>query len=190
MISQRKRGGASPPFFSSHSGPVLVCGNAWCLQDDIKTAREIYGDIPAIAVNGAAKNVRALALFSFHPHRFVATGFGWIGRQQQIHSDFTVHSAHYDESMPWVDHWWPGTAGGGGSAWGARKLASHMGFDQVILCGAPLSPGGYSGDPIAKLMRQPAVIEGYRDGIRAETEWHEGVKSMSGWTKEFLGSPG
>ena len=64
-----------------------------------------------------------------------------------------------------------------------------MGFDPVILCGTPLDPGGYASNPIAKLMRREEVIENLRCEIEADTEWHEGVYSMSGFTKKLLGSP-
>lgn len=182
--------GATPPYSLSHSGPVLVCGNAWCLFEDIERAQAFFGPVPAIAVNGAAQHVKAVALYSKHPRRFVERGFDWIDRQQRRFGDgFTVHGSRFQPGMPWVDHWWEDARGGGGSAWGARKIASLMGFAPVILCGAPLVPGGYAGNPIAKVMRQEAVVENLRREIESDADWHEGVLSMSGWTAEFLGRP-
>ena len=37
---------------------------------------------------------------------------------------------------------------------------------------------------------QQAVIDQFRRQIEAEPEWHDGVTSMSGWTREFFGAPG
>ena len=186
-MSRTSKGGglASPPYLFSHSGPVLVCGNAYNLHDDFECAQQLYPDAPVIAVNGAAGEVKACALYSKHPEKMIQ----WIKRQRQFGLGFTVHGSKHKSHCPWVDHWWPDARGGGGSAWGARKVATLMGFAPVVLCGSPLDPGGYASNPIAKLMRREDVIENLRCEIEADTEWHEGVYSMSGFTKKLLGSP-
>ena len=140
-----------------------------------------------IAVNGASAMVEAMALYSKHPERFKS--WGWIAAQSKLHDGFTVHGSQAHDGMPWVDHWWPDARGGGGSAWGARKLAWLMGFDPAILCGCPLAPGNYADHKPGVLMTQDAVIDQFRRQIEAEPEWREGVKSMSGWTREFFGAP-
>ena len=165
-----------------------MAGNAWCLHDDLTNARLLYPTAPVVAVNGAAAHVKALALFSKHPARFMPAR--WIEKQRRFHDDFTVHGAVHEDGVPWVQHWWEDARGGGSSAWGARKLAWLMGFDPVILCGAPLEVGGYSGYEMhSALMQSPTIIQDFRDQLKAETEWHEGALSMSGWTADFLGSP-
>ncbi|KKL76037.1 hypothetical protein LCGC14_2048930, partial [marine sediment metagenome] len=73
--------------------------------------------------------------------------------------------------------------------WGARKLATLLGFDSVILCGMPLNPGNYASGRLSKLMKNPDVIDSFRREIEDDIEWHEGVTSMSGWTRELLGGP-
>ncbi|KKM16830.1 hypothetical protein LCGC14_1681900 [marine sediment metagenome] len=186
-MSRTSRGGglASPPYSFSHSGPVLVCGNAYNLHDDLERARQLYPDAAVIAINGAAGEVKACALYSKHPEKMPQ----WIKRQRQFGEDFTVHGSKHKPGCPWIDFWWEDARGGGGSAWGARKLATLMGFAPVILCGAPLDPGGYASSPIAKLMRREDVIDSFRQEIENDVEWHEGVYSMSGWTSELLGEP-
>lgn len=186
-MSRTSRGGglASPPYSLSHSGPVLVCGNAYNLHDDLERARQLYPDAPVIAVNGATGELQAFALYSKHPEKMPQ----WIKRQRQFGNDFTVHGSKYRTDCLWVDYWWEDARGGGGSAWGARKVATLMGFYPVILCGAPLDPGGYASSPIAKLMRREDVINNFRREIESDVEWHEGVYSMSGWTRDFLGEP-
>ena len=176
---------ASPLYPFKHSGPVIVAGNARCMHEDISRAREIYGDIPIIAVNGASREIKAQFLYSKHPERFVERGGYWIARQQAFHLKFEVHGSAYHENMPFVHYWWEAARGGGGSGWGGRKLATCLGFDKVILCGIPLVPGGYVRG-ISKLMNRQDVIDVFRHEIEADTSWHEGVISMSGWTKDLL----
>ena len=36
-------------------------------------------------------------------------------------------------------------------------------------------------------MTQESVVERYQREITQDTEWHNGVISLSGWTKDFLG---
>lgn len=147
---------------------------------------------PIIAVNGAAGEVAADFLYSRHPERFRDPPFCWKGRQlKRFGAVPTVHSAsrrRHPRAVSWVDHWWLDTGGGGGSGWGARKLAGLLGFDLVVLCGMPLVPGNYSGNRPGKLMTRDTVIADFRKGIEEEPEWHEGVLSMSGWTAARFGT--
>ncbi len=167
-----------------------MCGNAWCLHDDIANARKIYPDAPVIAVNGASGEVKAMALYSKHPDRLVGKAFGWIERQRRFHSDFTVHGSRFKENMPWVQHWWPDARGGGGSAWGARKLGYLMGYNPVVLCGAPLECGNYANHSIGRVMGKQETHDAFRRQIMSEVDWHAGCYSMSGATREILGEPG
>ena len=179
---------ASPSYPFEHSGPCIVAGNAWCLHNDLEQARRVYPDIPIIAVNGAAREVKAIALFSYHPERFVERGFEWIRRQRLFGQDFTVHGSRFMPDMPWVQYWHEEARGGGSSAWGARKLAKLMGFDLVVLCGCPMTAGPYVGNHgMGGTMTQESVVEKYQQEIINDTEWHKGAISLSGWTKEFLG---
>lgn len=176
-----------PPFF--FSGPCIVAGNAWCLHDDLAAAREIIGDVPVIAVNGASREVKAIALYSVHPQRFIEHGFEWIRHQRRLFGEgFTVHSSNKPKhgDLPYVEYWWH-IPGGGGSAWGARKVARLIGFDTVVLCGCPLLPGNYTGYRPGMLMTKAEVTDQYAAEIASDTDWHEGAYSMSGKTREILG---
>jgi len=187
MRTGKGGGVASPPWPARHHGPVLVCGNAWCLHDDVERARKIYPDAAVIAVNGASREIEAFALFSQHPERFVS--HRWIEWQRKRHEAFTVHGCKFRPDMPWVDHWWEDARGGGSSAWGARKVAGLMGFDPVILCGAPLLPGNYAGHRPGVLMTDDRVVSTYRAQIEKDADWHIGCYSMSGWTRDQFGEP-
>ena len=185
-------GHCQPPYSTVHKGPVLVCGHAFCFEDDLAIARAQYPEAPVIAVNGASGAVKAFALFTQHPIKFPK----WIKLQtDRFGTGFSTHAAgkrHIATKLGKtprleVEHWWDGVAGGGTSVWGARKMARFMGFDKVILVGAPMEVGGYGDGKFSKLMQKPEVIESYREYIRNDTDWHDGVASVSGWTKEFFG---
>ena len=174
---------------SQHSGPVFVCGNAACLPDDLERARKLFPPAQVIAVNGAAREVKADFLFSCHPERFIERGSEWIRHQRRLFGNtFTVHGASFKPDMPWVDYWWQEARGGGGSAWGARKVAKLMGFDTVVLCGCPLLPGNYTGHRMGLNMTKPEIVSQYAAEIASDTDWHKGCYSMSGATKDILGS--
>lgn len=184
-----------PVYCQKHSGTVIILGNAYCLEEDYCAAREIHPEVPVIAVNGSASFTKAFALFTQHPANFPK----WIKGQRKFGDDFSTHSAgtardrtafgKLREYKPWVDYWWKYGAAGGTSVWGARRVASYMGFDSVILCGMPLKIGGYHGKGIAKAFQRPEVLDHYRSQIVLDEYFHKGVKSMSGWTREFFGAP-
>ncbi len=178
-----------PPYLVNHSGPCIVAGNAFNLHDDLAKAWSLCPEVPVIAVNGAAGEVAAQFLFSYHPIQFIQRPYAWIGRHNRFGGTYTVHGAKFEEGMPWVHHWWEGARGRGGSAWGARKLAALMGFDTVILCGSPLVPGNYAGHKLGRHMVVPSVTDDLLRDITADTDWHKGAYSMSGRTRDLLGEP-
>ena len=153
-------------------------------------ARAIVGEVPVIAVNGAARDVKAFAIYSQHAERFTQRGFDWIRHQKRLFGpDFTVHSARWRDGCPWVQYWWPEATGPGSSAWDARKVAWLMGFETVILCGCPLVPGPYVDYRLGGLMHRADVVDSYLLAIAADVDWHPGVYSMSGRTGELFGEP-
>ena len=187
MDNESGGGISSPPF--SFTGACIVAGNAWNLHEDLEAVRAKIGDVPVIAVNGASREVKAIALYSAHPQRFVELGCEWIRHQRRLFGDgFTVHSSNKSihGDLPFVQHWWNIT-GGGGSAWGARKIAKLMGFSTVVLCGCPLTPGNYTGHRLGMNMTKPEIVEQYASEIASDVDWHEGCYSMSGATRDILG---
>lgn len=178
----------SPPYSFQHTGPVLVCGSAACLYDDLERARKRYPDASVIAVNGAAKLVPAIVLYSKHPERFIERR--WLSAQRFFFGDHAVVHADVRAATrpPCIEYWWTGLWGGGGSAWDARKLATVLGFAPIVLCGCPLVAGPHVGSlSFASFMHREDVVDGFRREIEVDTKWHEGVYSMSGWTRELLG---
>lgn len=184
---------SSPIYPHKHEGPVLVCGSAWGLADDLLAAKKIYPDAPIIAVNHSAQVLKALAIFTQHPRKMVK----WAAIQQaRFGEGFTTHAAgtaHVATKLgrtpeiSGIDYWWDGVACGGTSGWGARRLAHFMGFELVVLCGIPIEVGGYYDGAISKSNKHQATIRHYQEQIKKDTLMHDNVKSMSGWTKKFFG---
>ena len=164
-----------------------MAGSAACLYDDLSRARLKVGDVPVIAVNGAAKLVPAIAIYSKHPERFISRR--WLEAQIFHFGPTIVHADVKAATRPvCVEYWWSGLWGCGGSAWDARKLAVALGFSQIILCGCPLVAGPHVGGlSFASFMHREDVVEGFRREIETDTEWHAGVYSCSGWTREIFG---
>lgn len=94
------------------------------------------------------------------------------------------------KDYPWVDGWWPKLAGSGSSAWFAAKASLIMGHERVILCGVPLEPGPYADGLHAPTFEDhTGTVRTMREVIQRDDWAHDAVSSMSGWTKEFFGSP-
>ena len=177
---------ANPPYLLQHEGLCIVAGNAWTLPEDFKRARELFQDAPVMAVNGAAREVKAFALVSQHPQNFTAYGAEWSRHQRRLFGGgFTTHS---HEFHPNVDYRWD-VRPAGGSAWMARKIAGLMGFNTVVLVGCPLSPGNYVNHRPGILMTKQNVVDELLRQIEVDKDWHKGCYSMSGRTREILGQP-
>jgi hypothetical protein len=142
-----------------------------------------------IAVNGASKLVDADHVYSKHPERFIT--YRWLEAQRFRFGDVTVHADVKAASRPdCVDEWWDGIWGGGGSAWDARKLAVRLGYEAVILCGVPMIAGPHVPQvQLGSFMHREDIVKEFRDQIEADAKWHKGATSMSGWTRDLLGSP-
>ena len=181
---------AAPPFPYRYSGPCIIAGSANCLFDDLRRARLLYGEsVPVVAINGAAREVRAFILASQHPERMLAPGFEWARHQKRkFGPGFTIHAPGEPQTdIAHVDYWWP-VKRAGGSAWFGRKVAGLIGFSPVVLCGCPIISGPYVGNHnIGGFMHRDDVVAELRKGIEADVEWHEGVFSMSGFTRDLLG---
>lgn len=184
--------GASPAYPVRHKGAVLVCGSAFCLPEDYARARRIFPDAPVIAVKDASCYVPSFALFGLHPAKMPRA----VAGQLKINNEFTTHMSGSLLERTRLggatsfrpDYWWPGCTEGS-SAWGARRMAAMMGFDTVVLCGAPLVQGGYIGGKISTSFRQEGIVKKYKDAIMRDVDFHAGVHSMSGWTREVFGAP-
>lgn len=190
---------AIPAYPVRHSGTVLVLGHGFTLHDDVARARKIRPDADVIAVNKAAVEYKADHLFSWHHERGKLKS--WAGQQfRKFGPGAVVHSTpgrdratgvllDPPEGCPEVDFWWPGAVAKGSSGWMAVRLATFLGYEERILCGVPMAKGAYADGFMARDFMRDSKIESYRSGIAADTAYHKGTYSMSGWTRDLLGEP-
>jgi hypothetical protein len=188
-----------PGYPVRHSGSVLVLGHGFTLHDDYARARLLRPDAHVIAVNKAAVEYRADHLFSWHNERGKLAS--WAKQQhERFGPGAIVHSTpgrnretgvllEPPPNRPEVDYWWPGALAGGSSSWMAVRMAVFMGYEERILCGVPLSIGGYADGIMARDFMREKVVEHYRAGVAKDTAYHAGTYSMSGATREILGEP-
>lgn len=106
---------------------------------------------------------------------------------------------------PWIDYEWPSLNWvQGSSGFAAALWARHgLGYDTAILCGVPISDAITDHDPNYLCNSQIAVTDPHwthgdenyvsycHRAIRKikEAGKADGIYSMSGWTREFLGAP-
>jgi hypothetical protein len=172
---------------------LIITGSAVCVLDDIRNIGKNIGDtlqqgVPDIpypadfmAIGLDAVNKYAwpiLYVATYHPEdipdiRKRREAFGG-------NADFKIigHDPKHKEGVDIIinDYWTPS----GSSALLGVQAALRMGYRRIIICGCPLTGKGPNG----------ATYENFRNGWQHRIKELEGrVRSMSGWTREFLGSP-
>lgn len=156
---------------------ALVLGGASCLWDDLRR----LGDFPAtvIAVNAVGIHYpgRIDHWVTLHPANFPV----WESKREG-NWDYT----RWSESPPCdeeLDSW-----GGSSGIYGAR-VALHLGFDRVVLCGVPLDERPHFHDSDRWSKGPWLVAKEHRRELDAIKDRLGNVRSMSGYTAEVLGTP-
>jgi hypothetical protein len=83
---------------------------------------------------------------------------------------------------------WPVPTIGSG-AYAAANVGLCLGYDLIVLCGAPLDDGGHFFDPPWKATNFTKEARHDRWILSRDTVWEGRVKSMSGFSREILGEP-
>lgn len=192
------------------SGTLLVVGSAPCLFDDVERARKLRPAAQIMLVNGACTALED-AEHVLSGHSYKAEEFAAARNKKfplappwRLHATITQkHLAGAGAVFPSVTDWWDKTY-----CHGATSIAKAtdiglrgLGFDEVILCGAPMDGSGYFpgegtrtidchriGDPAKQQMR---AIDGYRRKFRDTfaPKMKGRLFSMSGFTREIVGEP-
>ena len=173
---------------------VVVCGGR-CVWDDLASIN-VTGQNPngfdIMTVNditmhydGKVKHVYS------NDHRWLPK---WIeARRELISREYGgiqyVHTCLTGARYVWP---WPGH---GTSALGAVYTGLAMGYDQIVLCGAPLDNSGHYFDPPWKETRFISEIATKNGELRywaqaKEKIFNDKVRSQSGRTRELLGPLG
>jgi len=171
----------------------LVLGGADCLFEDIRR----YGG-PADAVvacndAGAEWPGRLDAWVTLHPEHWERKG--WLStRAARRYPNAVALYAHNQvkefvaEGVICTDYLFPGQDKAGSSGLFAAKVALiDLGFDQVVFCGVPMthSPHFFGGEP----WRKQSVLDYRKQWKTVPDEWRARMRSMSGWSRTFLGGP-
>lgn len=175
---------AVPPYPFPHSGTLIVIGGDPSRAEDVVMARQIRPHARVMCVNSAAKRF---------PADFIASGHvdeldGWRDDQARINpKPFTVHSAKWypwtDRSKyPFVDHFWPGCVSQATSTFCAVRIGQKMGFQEIIVCAAPL-------DETFDLIHGKQEADRHRIALGEELRTYPNVVAMSGYPRKLLGAP-
>jgi hypothetical protein len=197
---------------------MLVVGSAPCLFDDVKRALQLRPFASLMLVNGACTAFEN-AEHMLAGHEEKAEMFLRERRKVFPDTKIRVHAcchAHrvdmHKQMFPSVTDWWPHEKGAGAtSASKAAKICMEsLGATEVILCGCPLDqPGYFEGEAkvpqhimcervgnhgmsrVGIPVQETRIIKAYRTRFKelAEGEFKGRVFSMSGYTRECLGSP-
>lgn len=163
---------------------AIVLGIAPCLEEDLKIVEALPDcDYFAVGLDCSDRvkfNIQHAC--SYHPDEFPE----FKRRRARIggNLDYMTH-AHRGE----VDMVWPlvsagGNGESGSSSFLATQVAVGLGYQKVILCGCPMVGPNY--DP-SKKTRYDTFQKGWV--AFATIMFGDKVKSVSGWTKDFLGYP-
>lgn len=191
---------AFPEYPTKHTGPALVVGSGPDALEELSIAVERLSVTPyVIAVNHMVFRV---------PCQAVVTGDSGVstfmnGSAKGVVKHFyPSDQRQVPDSIPGFDFIWKGPpCASGSSSLCAVMVAKAIGFDEIILCGVPLTKIGYVDEyPKADISEFNISREGpTMNGTiqqRRETwlKFHKtgdlaGVTSFSGFTKDLLGEP-
>jgi hypothetical protein len=192
---------------------LLVVGSAPCYREDLDAALKLRPGAEIMLVNGACQLVEdAEHVLSGHTDK--AEEFASARRAKfpdafpwRLHATTLIEKRPPPfENFPSVTDWWSNRkmATGATSAGKAAMIGFAMGHEEIILCGCPMDGSGYApgetdgilqlaaclrvGDPTKQ---NSGIITRYRSRMAflAETLFKDRVFSMSGYTRELLGSP-
>lgn len=186
----RRLGGGEPPptFVGKHTGPLLVIGTARCVWDDLDWLGEWPGD--AMCVNDVAEHYqgRVRHLFSLYPD--LLQGWRKVRRHRFPGVDGPLVDTHSHRNGPEIDRIWPPAVMGGTSGLGAALAGLMLGYAPVLLAGTPIANIGHYYDPPGAPTGGPGQEHVRLRWIEMrDTVFHGRVLSLSGWTREVLGTP-
>ncbi len=183
-----------------------MCGSAPCLFDDYDKVSP-WDDV--MLVNGACTAL-AVAEHVLSGHTDKAEMFAAARRAKfpdalpwRLHATTdSKHSNEHRRLFPSVTDWHEkDMCTGATSVAKGVRIGLKLGYERIILCGAPMDGSGYfKGEAsvahdchrVGDADRQGhRVIQGYRRKFKnlAQTEFKGRVFSMSGFTRECLGAP-
>ncbi len=182
---------------------VVVCGDAACVCDDLQrfgcAERQGRGKVWKSGWHFMTVNKMCETFpgdiehaFSNEPHtllRFIAARRVEYAREFNMPQETHSISKGCKWTWPWGGH--------GTSGLGAVLTALALGYDQVVLAGMPLDDGPHNGEPPWRRTGFASSEAAGPVGGGMDSHWKtakdlafgDKVKSMSGRTRDWLGSP-
>lgn len=193
-------------YAAKHDGAALVIGYAPSVHVDVEAARRLRPDAAMLGVKYACVLYQEIAhVWTQHleqaPDIRAKAGRPVLihGRSRQLQRRRLTWIPGRDSDLDYV---WPDLgwlcAGSGFSA--ALWARYGMGFEEVIMCGIPMSDEGYApamagvkrarGDG-GRSFAEPSALARWRGEIAAMAAKGitAGITSLSGWTRDTLGAP-
>lgn len=167
---------------------AIVIGGADCVWDDVKAARAMFEPDAYFVTNDmiALWPERLDYVCSLHPEKIAE----WLAQRAKKKypppGEIWCHKIAGPRGVmhKGVDHATTDWAGSSG-LFGA-KVALEQGFNKVVVCGVPL----VAEHNHIQRKRHWSAAHAFRSGWkRNHKNLKDAVRSMSGWTKEFLGAP-
>ncbi len=182
-----RAGKFSGPLLIMGSGRVAVGGGLYeTVWDDYARVRPWKGEIMCVNDAGMHLHDRVRHWVTLHPEYMP----GWMAfRRGHLYGSGDQPMTHSNKAKPGVDVTWAMGQLGGTSGLYACFVALLLGYNEITLCGVPMTGSGHYFDP-------PWYGSEFADKP-SQSVWKwaalnvfEGrVKSLSGWTKDLLGAP-
>ena len=183
---------------------LVICADGACIWDDLealgckstvgrgKVRAPTEWDFMVVNKLGETFPGEIAHWYSNEPelmHRFIAARRSEYAKE--FDTQFETHSCNHGAKWHWP------FGGHGTSGCTAALVGCALGYDQVILCGMPLDNGPHNGEPPWRKSNFLNEAASPKDSDAPSHHWKRAidsafkgrVTSMSGRTREWLGSP-
>lgn len=163
--------------------PLVIFGSAPCVQDDLaRLPDHAWFDFMAVGMNSLDRYAgRIDYIANNHKENISKINAIMMQRHEACGGNTDYKMICFDDG-PGVDIVGPcptGSPSGSSSLTGALA-AINMGYQRIILAGCPLGGNAPAGNPYEEFRGGWAIKKNEMLGL---------VKSLSGWTRDFLGAP-
>lgn len=194
-------------FKGNHKGEIaVICGSAPCLVEEyekvVSWLRERKANFKVIGINEAVKKIYCDFLMSYHVERIDYFKKKSLNKNIETHTSNLLPFSNR-EILEKVDYIWKKIFIGATSTGDAIQICDRMGFEEIILCGAPMNGGdGYfyapkaqenvSGCPrFGNLNKDDGFIKSHQKKLKELKNKMDvsKVRSMSGFSSSVFGKP-
>lgn len=157
--------------------PLCIIGSHPDVLKDMESLPKVEWDFMAIGLDAVDKYPgRLLYVATFHPVEIPAIRERRRSAGGNVDYRMVSHESHPEADIIITDWWKPS----GSSALLGAQAAIRLGYKRIVLCGGPLTGVNAKG----------SKYECFQSGWKArQKEVSPFVRSMSGWTADYLGKP-